>query len=67
MIKNNFFDNNQLMNDNIVYGRQAFKPPNPSSPVNLDILSSGVKSDIEQEKVGSDTCSYFEYRNKSEF
>lgn len=68
MVKNNFLDKNQLMNDTILYGKKRFKPSNPSSPVNLDILSSGVKSDIEQKKVGSDTRSYLEYHNNiSEF
>ncbi len=63
MIKNNFFDKNQLMNDNICYGTKKFDVSNPSFTVNLDILSSGIKSDLDLEKVGSDTRSYFEYHN----
>lgn len=64
MIKINIFDKNQLMNDNIFYGEKKFKPSNPSFTVNLDILSSGVKSDLARKKVGSDTRSYLEYRNQ---
>ena len=61
MVKNNFFDKNQIMNDNIFYGSQKFDVSEPSYVVNLDILSSGVKSNLDIEKVGSDTRPYFEY------
>ena len=63
MIKNNFFDKNQSMNDNICCSTKNSIPKNPSFPVNLEILSSGNKSDLDLVKVGSDTRSYFEYHN----
>lgn len=61
MIKNNIFDKNQLMNDNVFYGKKKFNPSDPSFVVNLDILSTGTKSDLDLKKVGSDTRSYLEY------
>ena len=61
MIKNNIFDKNQLMNDNIFYGKKKFNASDPSFVVNLDILSTGTKSDLDLKKVGSDTRSYLEY------
>lgn len=63
MAKNNFLDKNQLMNDNIHYGRKKINVLNPGYTVNLDVLSSGIKSDLDLEKVGSDTRSYLEYHN----
>lgn len=60
-MKNNFFDKNQMMNDNILSGPQKFDVSQPSFVVNLDVLSTGVKSDLSAQKLGSDTRSYFEY------
>lgn len=51
------------MNDNICYGRKRFNILNPGFTVNLDVLSSGIKSDLDLEKVGSDTRSHLEYHN----
>lgn len=62
-MKNNFFDKNQMMNDNILSGPQKFDVSKPSFVVNLDVLSSGAKSNMDVQKVGSDTRSYFEYHN----
>ena len=61
VMKNNFFDKNQIMNDNILSGPQKFDVSQPSFVVNLDVLSTGVKSDLSTQKLGSDTRSYFEY------
>lgn len=63
MIKNNFFDKNQLISDDICCETKVFDPSNPSFTVNLDILSSGVKTDLNLQKIGSDTRSYYEYHN----
>ena len=61
VMKNNFFDKNQMMNDNILSGPQKFDVSQPSFVVNLDVLSTGAKSDLSTQKLGSDTRSYFEY------
>ena len=58
MIKNNIFDKNQLMNDRIEYGDKKVFLPNIEHH-----FSTGIKSDLEAKKVGSDTCSYWEYHN----
>ncbi len=62
-MKNDFLDKNQTMNDNILCGPQKFDVSKPSFVVNLDVLSSGIKSNMDAQKVGSDTRSYFEYHN----
>ena len=67
MIKNNFFDKNQIMNDNLQTSSfpSVFKGT-PGYVVNLDILSHGVKSDLSMKKVGSDTRSYLEYKDPTQ-
>lgn len=63
MARNNFFDNNIENNDDIKCSGKKFRDSEkPSSyVVNLEELSTGVKSDLDMKKVGSDTRSYFEY------
>lgn len=69
MFKNNFFDKNAAYNDEVTLNL-ILNPPRPrfvdgckeSYVVNLDVLSDSVKSDLSMQKVGSDTRSYFEYR-----
>lgn len=69
MVKNNFFDRVEQMNDELTLNL-ILNSPRPkfvdgckeSYVVNLDVLSHGVKSDLNTQKVGSDTRSYFEYK-----
>lgn len=69
-IKNNFLDKNQNLNDNIKYPKY---PKNkfvggdkPSYVVNLEILSTGKKSDLEMKKVGTDIRPYVQYCDDSD-
>lgn len=65
MIKNNFLDKNQNLNDNIIYPKNKFiGGDKPSYVVNMEILSTSIKSDLEMKKVGSDTRPYVEYRDE---
>ena len=64
VMKNNFFDKNQIMNDNILSGPQKFDVSQPSFVVNLDVLSTGAKSDSSTQRLGSDTRLHFEYHKQ---
>lgn len=68
--KNNFFDKNihmmynvnaDLLYENNPSKKELFNRSCTSGVVNLEVLSHGVKSDLEMKKVGSDTRSYVEY------
>lgn len=61
MPKNNIFDKNREIINDINYKKKHFGKGGPSYVVNLDILSSGEKSDPLQKKVGSDTRPFIEY------
>ena len=64
MIKNNIFDKNARLNDNIYSPKNKhFNRGMASYVVNLDVLSSGVKSDLDMQKTGSDTRAYIEYKD----